>query len=552
MSKGSSLIKGTLILSGATLLTKALGTLFWLPFQNIAGDAAMGIYRQSFPFYSILLMIATAGVPITVSKLISQRLPAGDHAGANRVMRVSASMLSLTGLGGFFLLFFGSGVIARFVLDNPRTEPSLRVLSFALLIVPIMAVLRGYFQGHQKMMPTALSQVMEQSVRVLTMVAVTWWMVDQGNGPETVAAGATLGAVTGAAGGLLIVLLYRRGERVRHPISAEAMYQATVAEPFTGLSRRILRFAVPISLGSLVLPLINILDSVTVPRILLKSFDMSIGQAEILFGVYGRGEPLINLVATFSSALTLALIPALSFHLSRGENEAIRRKIPRAWLLTVVVSFPSAIGLAILAQPLNLMLYHNRSEAILTTATMIVTVQAFSSFFSTLAITNSGILQGLGYNRLPVRHLGVGAIVKVIGNMVFIPFLGITGSALAMLLAYMLVCTLHFRSVTRNTGLRINYRSLFVKPAFCTGVMATFLLAVLTAINHFAGPGMDRLANTWLTLLLSGFGFLIYTTALLLTGTIGEEEIRLLPMGALLCRLLTRYKLLRPTGGSFS
>ncbi|WP_185956014.1 putative polysaccharide biosynthesis protein [Melghirimyces algeriensis] len=548
--KSKRLIKGTIILSMATLITKALGLIFWLPFQNIAGDQAMGVYRQSFPFYSILLMVATAGVPITVSKFVAERVSVGDHYGAKRVMRAASVILSLTGLCAFCVLFFGSGFISEVILDSPRTESSLKVLSFALLVVPIMGVTRGYFQGHQEMIPTASSQVVEQILRVLTMVIITYWMVEEAFSTEMVSAGATLGAVTGATAGLLVMGIFIMKDRRKPSVPSHSHQEVVNQEPFFSLSKKILKFAIPISMGTLILPLIQLMDSATVPRLLRWGLEVSTVEAEKLFGIYGRGEPFVNLIATFSSALTLALIPAISAHIAKKEYDAVERKVSQAWLMTVVIGMPCAVGLAILAEPITIMMYHNESQLAVETSSAVLATLAVSTIFSTLAVTSSGILQGLGYNRLPVRHLGIGAAVKVSGNFIFVPFLGITGSAISMVLAYTIVCFLNVRSVVRNTGVKVPYRRLILNPIFCSGIMSAGLLTFLYGANQWLDPGMDRLLNTLLATGLILPGAIIYIIALLLSKTIGRAEILLLPRGEQICHWLTRLKLIQPEENS--
>lgn len=531
----NKLVKGTLILSVATLFTKIIGSLFWAPFQNIAGDETVGLYRISFPFYSILLMVASAGIPITVSKFVAERLSHQDHYGAKRVLKAASFLLSISGFLAFSILFFGADFISQVLLDNPPTKLSLQVLACAILIVPIMAVIRGYFQGHQQMMPTGISQVVEQVIRVGTVIGLTYWMVSVGTfTQEEVAAGATSGAFTGAIGGLLVVLWYH----YRHNTTLPLENQST-NEPLLPLAKKILVYAIPISLASLVLPLIGLIDSFTVPRIL-----MSMGNTEsmtnTLFGIYSRGEPFVNVISTFSSSLTLALIPAISAHVAKQEMRAVEHKIKQAWLMTFIIGLPASVGLAILAQPLNIMMYKDDL------GTMTLAVLAFSAIFSTLAVTSSGILQGLGYNRLPVRHLTIGAVVKMIGNFLFIPLMGISGSALAMVVAYVVVCSLNMWMVKRKANVRISVLRLFTKPVICTVIMSIALTIALLLINQTLPDDASRWTYTLISLLLCLFAAIIYGTALLLTRTIGEQEIRLLPMGAKLLQIFTRLKLIKP------
>lgn len=541
----NKLVKGTLILSIATLFTKIIGALFWAPFQNIAGDETVGLYRISFPFYTILLMIASAGIPITVSKFVAERLSHNDWMGARRVLNVASMILTATGFIAFSFLFFGADFIANVLLENPPTKSSLQVLAFAILIVPIMAAYRGYFQGHQDMMPTGISQVAEQIIRVGAVIILTYWMVNANFSQELVAAGATSGAFLGAIAGLLVVLWYNYRDR-SHARQKGLWKPAEKKEPIWPLAKKILAYAIPISLASLVLPLIGLLDSFTVPRLL-----MDLGHDEsatnTLFGIYSRGEPFVNVISTFSSSLTLALIPAISAHVAKQEMSAVEHKIQQSWLMTLVIGLFSSVSLAILARPLNIMMYKDDA------GTITLSVLAFSAIFSTLAVTSSGILQGLGYNKIPVRHLLIGAAVKVIGNFLFIPKLGISGSALAMVLAYVVVCSLNMWMVKRKTGIQINIIRLFIKPIICTLIMAAILMSgYQLSMMGLADLADSRLISTLLSMALGVFAILVYGIALLLTNTIGEAEIRMLPMGSRLLGILRRMKLVRPSNQTLS
>ncbi|MFD0698911.1 oligosaccharide flippase family protein [Paenibacillus sp. GCM10027628] len=172
----SKLLKGAAILGVAAVLSKLLGTLQKIPLQNVAGDTAFGLYNAVYPLYILILFAATAGFPVAVSKFIAERDVLGDDRGARRIVYVSITILMGTGIVLFLFLYFGAGEIAKWI-GIGRTERAIRSVSFALLLSPVLAVLRGYFQGYQNMVPTAVSQVIEQLIRVITMVALLLYLV---------------------------------------------------------------------------------------------------------------------------------------------------------------------------------------------------------------------------------------------------------------------------------------------------------------------------------------------------------------------------------------
>ncbi|MCS1351403.1 polysaccharide biosynthesis protein [Mechercharimyces sp. CAU 1602] len=551
MNKKNTLIRGTLILSAATFISKILGTLFTIPLQNIAGDEVMGIYMEAFPYYSILLMIAIAGIPITVSKFVAERLSLGDKQGAQLVLRTGLIILSFTGFIGFCLLYLSSGWISNVMIGNANAEPSIKALAFALLIVPIMAVIRGYFQGHQQMIPTALSQVIEQLLRVTTALILIYWLVIANYPDSWVAAGATMGASVGALAGLVVMLFFRsrdREESSKHPATATS---TNGRESFFSLSKKILLYAIPISLGTMVMPLINLLDTTTIPRLLEESLHYTQSEATALFGIYSRGTPYASLIATFSTALGLALIPAISAHTAKAEWAAIQHKIKQAWFMTFLVSLPACVGLIVLARPVNIMMYaHSDHEGVsalaaLSAGTWVIALFGIAALFNSLTVSSSGILQGMGFNRLPVRHLMIGAVVKVIGNIILVPLYGLKGGAISLVIAYIVVCVLNVWMVTRKANISFPF-AMALKPLLSALLMGVTLYLILGGIEWlFAVETFARISYMWISISLTIIGIGIYLIALLLSGAMGERELLMLPKGAKLVKLFTRLHLLR-------
>ncbi|SFJ62148.1 putative polysaccharide biosynthesis protein [Thermoflavimicrobium dichotomicum] len=534
----SKLVKGTLILSIATLLTRMIGALFWVPFQNIAGDEIVGLYKVSFPLYATLLVIASAGVPLTVSKFVSERLSKGDHLNARRVLKAASIILSITGLVLALSLYLGADFVANVMLHNPTTKASLQVLALAIVFVPLMAVLRGYFQGHQNMMPTGISQVVEQILRVVTVIVLTYYMVEAGFSSEQISAGATAGAFTGAIGGLLVVLWYNLRDK-REWRKKVQQQPPTDPEPLWPLIKKILAFSIPISLGSLVYPMIQFLDSATVPR-LLQWMGHNLSMANTLYGIYGRGEPFVNLIQSFSVAISLSLVPAISAYVAKKEMAAVSRTISQAWLMTLIVSLPASLMVTVLAKPLNIMMYKDDK------GWFPLAILAFAAIFSTVATASTGILQGLGYNKIPVQNLIIGGIVKVIGNFIYIPLIGIAGSALSMVICYLVVCILNMWAVLEKTQTRVKYTQIFIKPTICGVIMSIFLYFAYIGMEHLVDPtGNLRLTYTWMSIVLGLFGGIVFFITLLLTKTLGENEVRLLPMGNRLLHIFRRLHLIR-------
>ncbi|NQX70544.1 polysaccharide biosynthesis protein [Paenibacillus alba] len=528
--QGGKLLKGAAVLGGAAILSKLLGTLQKIPLQNVAGDTAFGIYNAVYPLYILILFAATAGFPVAVSKFVAERVIHDDHQGAKRIVQVSAAVLLSTGIVLFLLLYLGAGEIARWI-GISQTENAIRSVSFALLLSPLLAVLRGYFQGYQNMLPTAVSQVIEQLIRVITMVALLLYMVALAYDEEWIAAGATFGSVTGAAAGLLVMGMYWRKamkeERDRQQRAQGASGRSALAS--TELTswqwaKRITAYAIPVCLGAIVVPLLTLVDTFTMPR-LLEAAQGSEGEAMRQFGLYNRGLPLIQLVVMIASSMSAVLVPAMAEAKARGQVEVIRFRAEMAVRLSWLIGLGASFGLAFAAVPINVMLYKS-DEASWTMA-----VLAFTALFSTLNAVSASVLQGAGAISMPAKALLVAIVLKALGNVVFMPRWGIDGAALSAVIAYAAAAGLNLVQLRRCTGARFALRPYAVSPALGVGLMggclAALQLLAMPAVAAWHVP--ERLSASAIALVCVVGGAAVYGLALLRSGSISREELRLMP-----------------------
>lgn len=539
--QGASFLKGAAILGAGALLSKLFGVVYRIPYQNITGDLGYYVYTQVYPLYSALLILATAGFPIAISKFVAERLAVGDVHGAKRVFRVSAVVLSLTGILCFLLLWAGAPWIASMMRDVRLTQP-IRSVSFALLIVPVMAAMRGYFQGHHNMVPTAVSQIGEQFVRVATIIALSYWFMKTTGDVYLAGSGAVFGAVTGAAFAFIIMLIFwRRNRDIQRQYGQAAHDRAMTGQSDTvrEIVRKLFYYAIPICLGSLVLPLMQLVDSFSVVSMLMRGGYGS-EEAYVLKGIFDRGQPLVHFAAFFATALSLSIVPSIAEAQARRQHHLIADRTELALRLTFLFGLPASIGLAIVAGPVNIMLYENGNG---TTALIVL---AFTTIFSTLGITSAGILQGMGQVTLPVRNLFIGVLVKLALNIVLIPMFGITGGALSTVCSYAVATVLNLYAVAALTGARFGFISFFLKPFIAVGMMGLAAFVARQAAEHglvglFSSP---RLYFTAVSLAAVGAGVVMYAAALLLSGTVTRSDLESTKAGRRIVPLLKRLRLL--------
>lgn len=547
--KTKVLLQGTAILATAALLSKLLGVVYRIPYQNITGNMGFYVYQQVYPLYSLLLILATAGFPIAVSKLVSERIALGDPLGAKRVFKVSVIILSFTGVF-FFLILYASAPVIAFWMEDDRLVLPLRSVSFALLIVPAMGAIRGYFQGYQNMVPTAISQIIEQVVRVATILILSYWFIYHGYDAYYAGAGAVFGAFTGAISALLILIFFWRrvGQKKNKEASPPHSHQIEQTEGVASfvqdsvwrLMKRILYYAIPICLGAMVLPMFQLVDSFTVVKILINS-GLEHTFSREMKGIFDRGQPLVQFSAFFAAALSLALVPSISEAHAKRDYGLIAARSEIAMRITLFIGLAASCGLAILAGPINIMLYKT-DEGTLTLA-----VLAFTTLFSTIGIASAAVLQGLGHVLLPARNLLIGVLVKVGLNILLIPVWDITGAALATVLAYGVATILNLIALHRYTNIQLSLRIFFAKPLLAVFTMSAavwltmqgLLLGLHGVIDH------ERIYFTVVALNSVIVGVIIYGLTLLRFGAVTRAELSAIPKINRWVSFLDRLKIVK-------
>lgn len=542
-----TLLKGTAILATAALVSKVLGVIYRIPYQNITGNVGLYVYQQVYPLYSILLILATAGFPLAISKLVAERLALGDERGAKRIFRISVYTLLGTGIFFFVSLYGLAPWIALWMGDERLTLP-IRSVSYALLIVPVMAAIRGFFQGHQNMVPTAISQVIEQIVRVCTILLLSYWFIVSGYDVYYAGSGAVFGAFTGALSALVVLILFWRklkGSRqaVSQPVAitqTTSLPRTLEGEPTLSVIKRILYYAIPICLGAMVLPLLQVVDAFTLVRGLIGS-GWELEAAKDWRGVYDRGQPLVQFAAFFATALSLALVPSISEAHASGQKKRISHQSALALRLTLMLGLAASFGLATLAEPINIMLYKTNE------GTFVLMVLAFTTIFSTLGITSGAILQGLGKVILPAKHLFIGVVVKLILNLLLIPIWDITGAALATVFAYAVAAMLNLWALYRLTNVSLSPRKFLQQPLVAVLLMSFAVWLAKVGLYHGLNSFIthERLLYTIVSLVSVLVGIIAYGVALLRSGSVTEEDLEPVPKVNKLLPLLKRLHLLK-------
>ncbi|AIQ50135.1 putative polysaccharide biosynthesis protein [Paenibacillus sp. FSL R7-0331] len=533
-TSGSKLLQGAFILSAAAIVSKLIGTLQKIPLQNLGGDAVFGIYNTVNPLYTMLITVAMLGLPSAISKFVAEASAGGNEAEGRRILRQSAVLTAVCGIIIGILTYAGAPVIAR-IVGNSHIIPALHTSAFGLAVVPLMAALRGYFQGLHNMLPTAVSQVTEQSVRVIVMIALLLYLTGSGAGAAEIAAGAMLGSAAGGAAGLIVMLLFWRRHGRQSGQAGPAVSAAAGAEPprlHTAAAGRtkqatrgqLLAYGLPVMLGALAVPLIGLVDVFTVPRLLSSAVGEAASMAQ--FGIYNRGLPLVQIVTMLATSLSVVFIPALAEAKYRGDDALIRTRCSLSlrwfWLLGLAAS----VGLAVLAEPVNVALYGDAAGS----GTMIWL--AFTAAGGTVSIISAALLQGLGAVRAPALHLLAAAVLKAALNLLLVPQQGITGAAIASVAAHGFAAALNVLLLYRQGYLRLRIADALLRPALLLaglGLAAAAVSSGTALALTAAGLGGGRMASLAQTLLGVLAGCAVFALGAVRLRLLSESELRQLP-----------------------
>ncbi len=525
-------LQGAVVLGAAGLVIKVLGAFFRIPLANLIGDEGMGYYQTAYPIYVLFLVLSTSGIPIAISKLVSERTAIEDHYEAHRIFRISFILLFGIGIFSFTVVFFGAELIVGW-LKNPGAVYAMRAIAPALLFVPVMAAYRGYFQGMQDMKPTAASQIVEQFFRVALGLGLAVLLIAQG--PKFSAAGATFGAAAGAvAGAAAIIAVYlRKRKHIKNKINEE--YRAK-EEKTSAILYKIFTIAIPVTIGAAIMPIMNAIDVAIVMR-RLQDTGFSEAAANSLYGqLTGMAAPLINFPGVLSIAVATSLVPAIAAANERGDTAFLKYNTELGMRTAMLIGLPCAFGLMTLAEPIMTLLYPFQYDSAVNAAPNLF-ILAFGIIFLSTVQTLTGVLQGLGRQTIPVVNLLIGGVFKIAITFMLtgIPWINVKGAAIGTVTAYIVASALNMAAVEKYTGTRFNKKLTFLKPLLSAFVMSAIVALVYFLISHILG-------NSMAVLIAVGTGAAVYGAMLFATRSITQEEIAKLPKGEKLLALWRKVR----------
>ncbi len=513
-NKEQKFLKGTLILTVSSIVVKVIGSLNWIILSRVLGGEGIGLYQMGFPIYLMAITVSSAGIPVAISIITAEKLARKDYRGAKRIFNVSLRLLFLSGLVFSSALFFGAGwLIDNHFIRDARAYYSIIALAPAVFFVTFLASFRGYLQGWQIMTPTAVSECVEQIMRVITMLFFADLFLPYGL--AYAAGGASMGAGVGAFCALLVLMWFYRRLKKRLAAEMEAQNTETEQESAGHIIKRLLKLAFPVSLSSIMLPIGANLDLLIVPqRLEVAGFDVH--HATELFGyLTGMAVPLVNLATIFTAAMTISLVPAVSESRTLGAKEEIRAKVGLAFRVAVLITLPCFMGLFFLAERVAALIYNAPGAA------GAISAMSIGIVFLGLHQISTGILQGLGYTAIPVINMLIACVVKVLlgWHLTALPSLGIIGASLATVADFAVAMIINLCFIYKFTGYLLPPLAV-LRPLFASCVMGAVIWGILRVCDAW---------GAWALPVAMGAAVPVYFAALLVCGGLNKDDLGAVP-----------------------
>ncbi len=507
--------QGVLILSIAALFAKILSAVYRIPYQNMSGDMGFYVYQQIYPLYGIVMILAMYGFPVVLSKYRAELLSSGKDFEAKQITSLLFYSLLIFVAITWGLIYILADVIASVMGDQQLADP-IRAMSYILFLLPFLSVGRGFHQGNGELVPTAVSHVSEQLVRVALILGFTYFFIKSGFDAYQIGAGAAYGSIFGGVAGVGVLLIMTKGAWVKQLIRPNQL-NVTMFKQNIGLFKQ----SGFICLSALVFVLFQLLDAFSVIR-LLQWQGLGAMEAFVAKGVYDRGQPLLQLGTVLTTTLSLALVPMLTKAVA--ENNLVQAKYYQhlSYRLTLVVGGAATIGLMVIIEPTNYMLFTN------TVGSDVLRIMALAIVFSSFFVTQAAILQGYQLAQYPARAVVLGFFIKGLGNLLFIPLYGTIGASWSTVVALCLMVFYLFMVMQRR-------QLLFFGP-IKTYFIISGLLAVMGVVTWLWKTGFVNIVNessrgidTIVALTSVGIGALIVVACLFTWPIFTEDEWETIP-----------------------
>ena len=524
-TKKQSFLHGTALLALSAAIVKLIGAFYSIPLKTIIGDDGFGFYSTAYEIYTLLLMISTAGLPVAMSRIISQASSLENYRQVRKIYAVSRGIFLTLGIGGTLLMVLGSKFLAD-KLNHSDAWACIAALGPACLLICLMSTYRGFFQGQSNMMPTSVSQVLEAISKLIAGLGLALLVLHFTQDYAMAAAGAILGVTLSClVGSIYLKFCVHKAYKGLPQTNDQTESGGTIA-------KNLLAIAVPITIGAAGLQLLTVLETRYYMGNLLEM--MTKDQANIQKGIYNFSQKVFNMPCAFITPVTISIIPAITAQLTTGKAQEAKATAESSARVTALVALPCAVGLAVLSEPIMGLLGGYSGER-LALASQLMSILGICVIFNATVLLTNAIMQANGHAVLPVVNMFVGGFIKLGAVLILTrnPHIGIIGTPIGSLLCYVVITILNL--ITMKIVLKN-------PPAIVKNMLRSLLSAVIMGACAFgAWYGLKALgitSNLILCALPILVGVVVYLVCAVTLKAITREDCLLLPKGEKIAKLL--------------
>ena len=547
--KKQTFLQGTAVLAMATVLVKLMGFLFKVPLNNIIGEDGFGYFNTAYDVYNVLLMISTTGLPVAMSRMISQAQTLGNHAQIKRIYRTSLYVFLTIGMVGSLGMLFFCRQLSVMVTTNENSWAAIAALAPCVLLICLVSAYRGFFQGQSNMTPTSVSQIFEAVTRLVVGLGLAWLVMKltgkayvrmqgivlapgetaQDYGDITLAAG---GAILGVTLGSLISVVYLH-HKFRQSNQILSLGGGT-AKSTRSTMKELLSIAVPITLGSAGLQIINLFDTMIYMRRLTGALQWTEKMADSAKGVYNFCQTVFALPCSFIPTITIAVIPAITASLTRKDLAEAKATSESSVRTMVLIAMPCAAGLFVMAEPVIRLLCSTYTEDKIQLAATMLAILGLTVIFNSLVLLLNAIMQAHGDVVTPVVNMLIGGIIKIIVNYILVgqPNLNIVGAPIGTFICYISITALDLIAMKRHISARPAIFKNIIRPGLSSAIMGAATFMVYRVLSN-------AISSWKLACLLSlAFAVVLYAVLVVFLRCLTYEDCMLLPKGEKIAKIL--------------
>ena len=544
-TKGQNYMHGAAILTVGVIIMKILGFFYKIPLGNILGDEGYSMFMGAYSIYYIFFTLATAGLPVALSRLVAEADANGRAKQEEKTFRVALVTFTVIGLVFALIMFCFPQWLAASYLENPDAAPSVRAMAPAILLVCIVSAYRGYCQGNGNMLPTTVDEVLEVFFKVVSGLVIAVLVLRAYKGSPLALPMGSAGAIFGVSIGSAVSLAYMIIYKHRHYSVLSAPYTGGIdpndipdddelVDPAMKIVKDILSIGIPIATGACIMALLNSVDSKLCMNRLQSAAGFSYREAKVLYGVYGKAQTLFNLPAAFITPLTISIVPAISGALAKGDKKTAGTVSEDSLRISAFLAIPMGVGLAVLAKPIMDVLYPGSHLA----GAGLLQVMGVASFFVCLVLMENAILQASGREKLTMVTLITGGIIKIIINWFLVARrdINIYGAPVGTLCSYCAMAAMDYVFMCRTLSSRPRLLRVFSGPLAASALMGLTAWGVYGLGARLLGQG--RIGTLLAMCAAIGAAVIVYLVTAIVFRAVTREDMKLIPGGEKIARIL--------------